>query len=192
MTPRDWRAIAIGSAVVLPALLVMWGVRPYVNRLKGLQREVATQRDLVAREQALIHDRPAPDSTLKALQVHLSDMNERLFPGGDELGATAALATYVTQLARQHGVLVQQGETRPPGVAAGGGGLKTIEVGVRAAGDLEGVLEWLAALETGPRLVEVARLGIERAGGASSQRDPERETLAVGLVVRGYTAAGAQ
>ena len=185
MTSRDRRAISLGAAVVLPVLFVMWGVRPYLRGVRELGREIATQRDLVGPERALLVARPGLDSALAALRASLPRMDARLFPGADELGASAALASYVSDRARQHGVLVQQAETRP--ASAGPGSLAAIEVSLGATGDLQGILEWLDALERGPRFVEVSRLGIQRTGGGS-QQDADRETLAVRVIVRGYCA----
>lgn len=138
MTPRDRRAVFVGLAVVLPALAAVWVVRPYVRALGELRQEIARERELLSRERALLREAPALDERLATLNSALARTSARLFPGTDELAATAALASYVGDAARRHRVLFQQGETRPPvGVP---GGLVAIEAGVRGAGDLEGSL----------------------------------------------------
>jgi len=185
VTPRDRRAVALGLAVVLAALGGVWVVRPYVAALGELRQEIGRERELLAREQALLREAPALDGRLVTLNSALARTGGRLFPGADELAATAALASYVGDVARRQRVWFQQGETRPPvGLA---GGLVAIEVGVRAAGDLEGILGLLSELEAGPRLVQVTRLGIERTAGPIGP-EPDRETLAIGMVIRGVAA----
>jgi hypothetical protein len=186
MTPRDRRALGIGGAILLPALVLMGGVRPAISRFQALRAEIARERDLLSRERALLSAVRALDSTAGALEQAVAQADERLFAGADPLAATAGLGAYVSELARQHRVHVQQGETRPPAPAPGD--LLAVEVGLRAQGDLEGTLAFLLGLERGPRLVEVARLGIERAAGPRD-REPEHETLSLTLVVRGYAAA---
>jgi hypothetical protein len=188
MTPRDRRALLLGGAVLAPALLGMWGVRPALTRYQALRAEVVRERDLLSRERALLAAVPALDSAAALLDTAAARAGARLFPGADPLAATAGLGAYVSDVARRHRVHVQQGETRPPASAAGD--LVAVEVAIRAQGDLEGTLGFLADLEHGPRLVQVARLGIERTA-AARDREPESETLSVTLVVRGYAAGGA-
>jgi Tfp pilus assembly protein PilX len=186
MQSRDRRAVWMGVLVVVPALLGVWGVRPYLDQRRALAQQIASERDLLAREQALIAARPATDIRATDVSARLGQTRDRLFPGQDDLAATAALATYVSDLAHRHAVLVEQGETRPASPA--GGGLVAVEVSIRAAGDLEGVLGLLNALENGTRLTRVTRLGIERTAGTSTE--PEHETLTIGLVIRGYASTG--
>lgn len=84
----------------------------------------------------------------------------------------------------------------PPGVAAQGGrggaaaapalpdGLRALRVEVRAESDFQGVLEFLDALERGPKVVTVERLDIARTLRAG---DEDRETLSVNATVVGYS-----
>jgi hypothetical protein len=186
MTPRDRRALMLGGAVLLPVLLVMWVGRPAVSKVRALRAEVARERDLLRRELALLAAVPALESSVATLAEEMERAATRLFPGADPLAATAGLGAYVSELARRHRVHVQQGETRPAVPAAGD--LVAVEVGLRVQSDLEGALDFLSALERGSRLVEVARLTIER-GASARDREPDHETLAIALVVRGYAAA---
>ena len=54
MSSRDRRAVGLGLAVLVPALLYIWAVRPYLARLDDARQEVAAQRDALSREEAAI------------------------------------------------------------------------------------------------------------------------------------------
>jgi type II secretory pathway component PulM len=175
---RDRRAVVIGAAMLLPALVGAFVVRPYARALGAARAELTAQRDLLARERGLLlAPVPRPMSTAPATDA------ASLFRGADELEATAELATYVAELAEEHGLTVGQLET-----AAGedaGAGVRALRVELRAAGGVLAVLELLAAFEEGEPLVRVAALSLERAGGADGGA-----TLALGASIVGYAALG--
>ncbi len=185
LTPRDRRALLIGAAVLLPVLLLRGVVPPYVRARAALGERVRTQRDLLARELAVLAQaRSLPERRARA-DVSLAADAPRLLPGADPYAATAELVGYVGETARRSHVLVQDLQSRSAISPTPAAGLAQIQVELRGQTDFEGVLRVLQALERGAPLVRVDVLAIERTGA-----DPGgRETLTLRAAMSGYSAA---
>lgn len=186
MTPRDRRALLLGAAVIVPAVLGSLVLRPVVALYGADRAALHAERQLLVRELGLLRDSAALAEQARMLEAALAAETPGLFTGSDPFAASAGLAAYVGDLARRHRVLVRRAETRPPVALAGG--LVAVEVVVQAASDFQGVLDFLSGLEQGPRLVRAERLAVERTAGLGGQ-EPQRETLNVGIVLRGFTTA---
>ncbi len=186
---RDRRALALGALVLVPALGFALVVKPYLHARAGLQERVREQRDLLRRELVLVaaaHDLPA---SLEGAARTFASGRSHLLSGRDPLGATAGLVSLVGDEARRRGVLLEAIES--DGSAPLGDGLVAVQIEVRGRGDLEGLLRWLNALETGPRLLRVERLAVGRLDQGIARDSLDVETLTLGAVIRGYVFVGA-
>lgn len=186
MQTRDRRAVVLGVGILLPALLFIWGVRPYLGALDDARQELAAEQDALSREQAAIasardnpHLRQVADSAMRALQP-------RLFEGRDDVMASAQLASYVGDVAQRSRVLLQDANTRPSTV--GKDGVRTLEVEIRGQSDLGGTLHFLQAIERGAKLVRVDRLDVMHAAGST---DDPMETLTITATISGFALADA-
>ena len=63
MSPKDRRAIILGAVVVLPALIFIWGVRPYRAAMTEMRDELETARLALSREKAVVAARPTARSS---------------------------------------------------------------------------------------------------------------------------------
>ena len=184
LQPRDRRAVTLGAAVLIPALLFIWGLRPYLAALDDARQELAAQRDALAREEAALasaRDNPrlrqVADSAMRAMQP-------RLFQGRDDVMASALLASYVGDVAQRSRVWLEDASTRPSPVAKGG--VRALQVEIRAESDLRGTLRFLQALERGQKLVRIDRLDVTRAPGSA---DDGMETLSITATISGFALA---
>lgn len=182
---RDRRALTIGAALLLPALLFVLVVQPYLRALSGVRDEVGRQRELLARELGLVAEARLYPEVLDSVEVGIRAESPRLFGGRDPLAATADLADYVGESAALSRILVERSETREP--EAAGEELVALRVELQAAGDLQGILTFLRRLERGDRLVRVERVAIEQARAYGG--DPEAERLSLAATIQGYTLA---
>jgi hypothetical protein len=186
MQPRDRRAVVLGAALLVPALVFIWGVRPYLGALDDARQELAAQRDALAREEAAVssaRDNPllrrVADSAMQAMQP-------RLFEARDDVMASALLASYVGDVAQRSRVWLQDASTRPSTV--GKDGVRALQVDIRAESDLRGTLRFLQALARGQKLVRIDRLDVIRAPGSAN--DP-METLSITATISGFAIADA-
>lgn len=182
---RDRRALTIGAALLLPALLFVLVVQPYLRALSGVRDEVGRQRELLARELGVVAEARLYPQVLDSVEVGIRAESPRLFGGRDPLAATADLADYVGESAALSRILVERSETREPESA--GEELVALRVELQAAGDLQGILTFLRRLERGDRLVRVERVAIEQARAYGG--DPEAERLSLAATIQGYTLA---
>jgi hypothetical protein len=184
MTSRDRRALLLGAVILLPGLLYIWAVRPYLAAVDDASQTVAAQRDALAREQAAVaSERQNPRFHLvadSAMQV----LRPRLFEGRDDVMASALLASYVGDVAEKARVWLQDATTRPS--AAGKDGVRTLQVELRAQSDLRGAMRFLQALQRGPKLVRIDRLDVIRAPGSA---DDPMETLTITATLSGFALA---
>jgi Type II secretion system (T2SS), protein M subtype b len=186
MPVRDRRAVMLGAGTLLPALIFIWGVRPYLGALDDARQELAAQRDALAREQAAVTSarenprlRSTADSAMQAIQP-------RLFAGRDDVMASALLASYVGDLAAHARVWLQDANTRPAIVSKDG--VRALQVEIRGQSDLRGTLRFLQALERGAKLVRIDKLDVSRAAGST---DDPMETLTITATISGFALADA-
>ncbi len=189
--PRDRRALAIGSVVVVSALCLSFVVRPLFHARTAQRDRLREQRGLLARELGLIAAAERLPEDRAAAADALASVEERIFPYGDPLAATAALVKEVGEAARRQGVLLEAIETGAPEATGGGGTLLAVRIDVRGRGDFEGLLRWLKDLEGSKRLLRVEQLGVARAGGGGQPDSADIEVLTLAATVRGYVLASA-
>ncbi|MCA2985018.1 type II secretion system protein GspM [Gemmatimonas sp.] len=165
LSPRDRRALLLGGAVAMLAVLVSLVVRPSLARRTLLADQIDAEQSLLTREQEALT--ASGDSTGGATADAAAgrDPIARLFVGSDDVATAAAFAEHVEALATAHGVWLQlvSNRTAVPGDAQ----LRTLRVDVRAESDMAGLLGFLEALEHGPRLVRVEQLELAPSSGAA-------------------------
>jgi hypothetical protein len=187
LSPRDRRALRAGLLLLAPALAYALLVRPYLGALGAARERLADERALLVRERALVREASSfPDRRRRAATA-LGATWTRIVRGGDTVSVAAALAGYVSMAAEGAGLLVEQVESRGADSARsarlGAGGLVASSVELRARGDLERVLRFLAALESGETYVRIDGLRVAKVSGAGDAAD--QETLTVTANVTG-------
>lgn len=153
LSARDRRALRLGMLVLLPVLVLSLVVRPYLRALALARQELAAQRVLLARELGALRDAPRDAVLVRHGRQLLAGAAARLFDGGDAVAASAALAGYVGDQADSAGLEVQESETRP-------GDMPSVDF--RARGDVLAIMDFLRAIEDGPKLARVEQLTITR------------------------------
>lgn len=182
MSPKDRRAIIVGAVVVLPALLFIYGVRPYRTALAETRDELDIARLALSREKAAVTTTRANPDAQRSADSALMMTAPRLFEGRDDAIASAQLAAYLGTVARKSRVLMQDANTRPSSLSPEG--IRTLRVEVRAESDIQGVATFLHNLESGQKLVRIDRLEISRVPGLEDKNG--FETLSIAATVAGF------
>lgn len=182
VSDKERRTIVIAAAVVLPALLYVWGVKPYVATLTNTRDQLSVERDALARERSAVAAAHRDPQLRRVADSAMAAVTPRLFTGRDDVMASAELAAYLGDVARRSHLWLQDASTRPAVTTPGG--LRTLKVEMRGESDLEGVLNFLQSLERGDKLLRVDRLDISRLPRASEQ--DEVETLSVSATISGF------
>jgi type II secretory pathway component PulM len=188
---RNRRAIMLGSIILVPALLWVYGVQPYRRALAKTHDDIEEQQMQLERDRTLVSRLGTLPRTSTSLSTQLRDEAPRLFSPDDDLTATGELAEYIGDAATTYGVQVQQIETRPSRPLSAG--VQALALEVRAEGDIAGILPFLQHLESGDKLVRVGALSIERARGAvDTTKMGGAEVLTVSASVYGYRLTDAR
>lgn len=188
---RDRRALRIGVLLAVPLLVINLAVRPYLAALTELRERVASRRELLARELALVARAGSYPRELGRTQTALGALAPRLFIGADEIARTGALVYYVGERATRNRVLMQRVETRPSEPTADS--LLALRIDVQGMSDLEGILGLLHALESGEKLVRIERLAITTAGRlGTAAGTPAEEVLSFNATITGFAGGSAE
>jgi type II secretory pathway component PulM len=184
LSARDRRALVWGGGIVAAALVFAFVVKPYLRALAETREELTVQRELLARERAVVNDSNRFPAALRRSQSALARRSAPLFAGVDELSATSDLSDHISSAALTNRVLIQGLETRR--AEALGDRVVALGVDIRAEGDFEGVLRFLNSLERGEKLITVPALTLTRLDHPVATGVPDTEVLAVTGTMTGY------
>ena len=183
VSARERRTILLGVLLVVPALMWIYGVRPYREALAEARAEVETQRDLLARELALLEDADRYPAAYRSADSALLRAAPRLFDEADDVLATARLASYVAGQALGSRVLLQEAEART--AQRSREGIRRLQIEIRAESDTEGMLRFLNSLERGAKLIVVDEITLDR-----EERTLGRGQAPIGVLTLRATLSG--
>lgn len=165
LSARDRRALVLGAAVVVPALVWMFAGAPYVRALGEARARLDAERDLLARELELVASAPAHLADAERATQGLLNAAPRLFAAANDGPPAAMLADYVRLHAREARVHIAS--VAPVEAEQRGARLHESALVVTGESDLEGLLTLLARLEAGRKLVRVDGLSVDATRSAA-------------------------
>ncbi len=186
LSPRDQRAARVGIGVTVAAVVFRLVVLPYAQAERDARSALQRERELFVEERALISGARGFTEAFEVLGERFLAGIPRLLPGGTTAAAQAALARRVDRLAAEGPVVLTRVEPLP--VRPRDDGYVELPLQVEGESDLEGLLGLLAALESGPTLIHLENLVVERrslAGAAGYVG--EAETLSFRFTTVGFS-----
>ncbi len=179
---KDRRALVVGALAVAGMLGYAKLLRPLLAETAMRTSALAEQSALVVRERALVANAASLPREREALRQAMAASRDRLFPG-DSVAAVAALATYVSDVARATGARLTTVEARS---VARSGGLATLAVELRGEATWRQAVAFVRALESAGPLVDVRELRLE----AGARGGPlGGDLVSITGVVAGYGVA---
>lgn len=190
LADRDRRAVLIGLAVLMPALLWIGVARPYRAALSQLETRVASERALLEREEGLLAAAPEMPARAEAARERAAHATQRLVRAANMPLAEAEVTGFLQDVALLSRVLLQEvGSVQAPREEQEEtGSIRPLRLSVRGESDLEGVLTFLHRIETAPLLLRIAEISIEPA----PQREDEARmdgAVQVNLVLHAFVPA---
>lgn len=160
--PRDRRAILLGLALLVPALLYILGIRPFRTALAEVQDRVSAERQLLERELALIESASTIPVGIREAELEAARAEDRMLRAPGTVLAEAELTDFLEMSASRSRVLLEEvrsgelarGEEPPPG-------LSVIRLELTGESDLQGVLSLLDEIEKSLVLLRVRGLALE-------------------------------
>lgn len=196
MSDRDRRAVFLGLAVLVPALLWVTVGRPWRAAVSDLRERAAAERALLQREEALLAQAGTMPGTVEAAADRAQRAALRLVRAPNVPLAEAELTGFLQEIATMSRVLLQEMRAVPPRrgrqevVSAS---VQPLRLSVRGESDLEGVLTFLQRVEQNPMLLKVSELSIDPQY-EGSERGGDRVATGVvqfTLIVEAYVPADA-
>ncbi|MEO5814683.1 MAG: GspMb/PilO family protein [Gemmatimonadaceae bacterium] len=157
ISSRDQRTLVIGALAVVAMLgyAKLW--RPMVAETSARMATLGQQSSLVQRERELLAGMSTLPRERETLRRAMQESRDRLF-NGDSIAAVAALATYVSDVARATGTRLGSVEARPVSHV---GGLTTLAVELHGEATWRQAVGFIRALESAGPLIDVRELRLE-------------------------------
>ena len=187
ISPRERRTILLGALAIVAGFLGLYALPRYRLALEEARADVVIQRDLLARELALLEDAERYPAAYRTADSALLRAAPRLFDESDDVLATARLASYVAGQALGTRVLLREAESRP--TQRSRDGVRRLQVDILAESDTEGMLRFLNSLERGSKLVVVDRITLTREERTVAKGKPPTAVLLLSATVSGFALA---
>lgn len=184
LRPRDRRALLLGC-LALVAYATFLGIRGYASSLGQAREQLATERELLARELGMLQGADVAEERLQLAAARFATRSEAMFAAADSLAAVSELSAYLQDVARESRVHVEHVESRSS--SAETSGLVTLIVALRGRSDLRGIVDFMNAVRESENLIRVEQLSISRLPG-SGTRDPDAASPAPDVQVLEFSA----
>jgi len=186
MTKRDRRALMLGSAAVIGAVLVL-RVLPWAARaLFAAESDLREHATLLARARSELRDAPDLRDSMTTVTQELIGLAPKLLSGSTQADALADLSARLNMAASHHGAKLGRIDQLSDSTAAG----RLRQVRVRAAleTDVRGLTGVLRAVALGDAALAVEELRVSARDVNSTERAPE--VLEVELAVAAWFLKG--
>ena len=181
MTSRDRKALLLGGAVILGAVLVLrvipWGVRSVL----ALRTRTLERVETLARARDALAAAPAQRDSLTLALGAVVALAPRLVDGRSAAEASASLSALVSMSASRHQVRLVRLDPLPDSAA---GVFRRVAVRAELEGDVRGLTRFLRTIETGDPLLTVPALAV--LAPDAQGRSPGPEALRAEVSIEGF------
>jgi hypothetical protein len=159
LDPRERRTVLLGAIVSVVAVVVAFGVVPFVERWSAREQAIDAARDQVARLRYVIEHERELRASVERVDQGLAGTGGRLLTGRTPALAASSLQTLIQGYADQSRVTINRLDVAgaPDTIS---GALPSIPATLSAIGDIYGMTDLLTLIENGPRLLEITELTV--------------------------------
>ena len=157
---RERKVLLWGAIIAIPILLFTYGAKPLWASLTDKQEQLELERTTLVRERAAIAAAKRNPELQHVADSLMQITSQRLFSGADDVMASAELGSYIGDIAAKNHFLMTSATTGA--VPKTRSTVRTLSEDIRGESDLQGILEFLQALEHGPKLVRISRVDMSR------------------------------
>jgi type II secretion system (T2SS) protein M len=170
VTPRDRRAIVVGTAVILGAVLVTRVVPGAIRSTRELRERAADQMETAARAREAIASTSMLRDSLGRAAAEIVALAPTLTDGGSAAEAQAALSSFVSLVASRSDLRVARLDPVPDSAL---GAFGRVAVQAELEGDLRGLTRFLQGVEVGDPLLTIASLAVSAPNAVGQPNQPE-------------------
>ncbi len=179
LAPRERRAVLGGAAVVVVAMLGLRGAPRFVRAVE-VRRARAEQAVLaLARAREALAEQPVARDSLAVRAARLVALAPRLFGGRSPAEAGAEVTSFTSGRGAARGVRILRQDVATDSATAP---FLRVRLRLEAEGDVTGLMQWLADLEEGEKLIALSRLTISAPEPGAGVQQMERMRAEVTLV----------
>jgi hypothetical protein len=161
MKESERRTVMIGAFIALPILIFTYGVKPMWASITDKRDQLELERTTLVRERAAIAAAQKNPQLQQIADSLMKTARDRLFSGSDDVMASAELGSYIGEVASQNHFLLTSATTGA--VSKTKSVVRTLSEDIRGESDLQGILEFVQALERGSKLVRISKIDLSRA-----------------------------
>ncbi len=188
LTPRERRVIAGGALIVSAALSLTYLVRPFAQRWHTRSAERAEAMATTAALVALASDQAAIERAADTRESTLTDAPRRILRARSATLGASALQSLVQGAADASHVVLTRVVVSPDSLEGSARGVAADSLGpshrppslplqLSAYGDITGITRFLTVLATGPQVIGVDRVTLQRNSALAGAADVVQVTL---------------
>lgn len=182
MTPRDRRALVLGAAVILGAVIVLRVLPPVWQKVAAAQDRLVALRLYVERGRADLRAFKALEDSTTQLVESVRSLAPWLVAGRSSSEAAAALAGHLSRVAVTQRTRLERSDLVADSARAGY--LHRVTLDATLEGDVRGLTGTLGALASLAPVTEVTRLWVTAPDPGQTTAGPE--LLRIELRIRGW------
>jgi type II secretory pathway component PulM len=178
LSQRERRVVAAGALVSALALLVVWGVLPFLRRWQDRETMIVERQMQLAQMQSLIEGEADTRQRLAARQRDRAAIRARLLTGTTPALAASSLQALLQEYADGSRIALERVDLVTEPRELGTGKLRGIPVQLSGRGDIYGLADLLVRLQHGEKLLVIDEL---RVTGIGTNQAPDLLNLSVRL-----------
>jgi type II secretory pathway component PulM len=178
LSQRERRVVAAGALVSALALLVVWGVLPFLRRWQDRETMIVERQMQLAQMQSLIKGEADTRQRLAARQRDRAAIRARLLTGTTPALAASSLQALLQEYADGSRIALERVDLVTEPRELGTGKLRGIPVQLSGRGDIYGLADLLVRLQYGEKLLVIDEL---RVTGIATDQAPDLLNLSVRL-----------
>jgi len=167
LEPRERIVVAASGAILAATLVILYAVIPFVDHWSARETAIDAKSEQLARLEGMVAREGDFSNTVAALKAERRRASNRLLHGRTTALAASRLQSILTRYAEQSRLLL--GSIDLAGETETDGSLTSIPVRLSASGDIYGLVDFLAYIRDGDKLIVIDEMGVRtnptRAGG---------------------------
>lgn len=178
LSRRERRVVAAGVLVSVLALLVVWGVLPFLRRWQDRETMITERETQLAQMRSLIEGAADTRQGLASRQRDRAALRARLLTGATPALAASSLQALLQEYADGSRIALERVDLVTEPRELGTGNLRAIPVQLSGRGDIYGLADLLVRLQYGEKLLVIDEL---RVTGIGTEQAPDLLNLSVRL-----------
>ncbi len=180
LEPRERIVVAASGLILAATVVLLYAVIPFVDHWSAREATIAVKSEQLARLEGMVAREEEFSNAVAALKAERRRASNRLLHGSTTALAASRLQSILTRYAEQSRVVL--GSIDLAGETEADGSLTAIPVRLSATGDIYGLVDFLAYIRDGDKLIVIDEMGVR----ANPTRTRAQQLLTLTLRLHGF------